>query len=128
MKRILPILKTKRGKGRYYPYECTEKRSDTRLDKPAWKNFVAKDVIGTAKESLLSTHPDQPRASSRINDNYYVNFVHTGLLAGSNQEPPKKTINSYCSKTLVNSFVVNPVLAAPGPSHRKGVSSGVSVI
>ena len=31
------------GKGRFHPYECTEKRSDKRsgnkLDRPAWKNI-----------------------------------------------------------------------------------------
>ena len=28
-----------RGKGRYHPYERTEKRSDSKNDRPAWKNI-----------------------------------------------------------------------------------------
>ena len=28
-----------RGKGRYHPYERTEKRSDSKSDRPAWKNI-----------------------------------------------------------------------------------------
>ena len=35
-------------------------------------------------------------------------------------------MNSHLPKTLVNSFVVNPALTAPGLSQKKDISPGVS--
>ena len=64
-----------RGKGQYHPYERTDKRSDNRSYKPAW--------------------PDQPRASSPINDNYSVKVLQTRLLAGSKPLTSEKTINFH---------------------------------
>ena len=80
---------------------------------------MGKDVRGKTSDALLTSHPDQPRASSPINDNYCVKVLQAGLLAGSKQPTPEKTVNSLLPKTLVNSVVVNPVLTAPGLSQRK---------
>ena len=84
------------------------------------------------KGDLLSIHPDWPRASSRIHDNYCVNVLKTGLLAGSQEtvnyvQLPEtrslKTMNIQTSKTsLVNCFVVNPVLFAKGHSQKKDIT------
>ena len=52
---------------------------------PSGKIFVHIVRARGAKGSLLSTHPDQPRASSHTNDNYCVNVLQTGLLAGSQE-------------------------------------------
>ena len=48
-----------------------------------------------------------------------------GLLAGSKQPTPGKTMNTLSSKTLVNSVVINPVLTAPGLSQKKDISPDV---
>ena len=38
-----------RGKGQYHPYERTDKRSDNRSDKPAWKNIGGKGQYKKSK-------------------------------------------------------------------------------
>ena len=40
----------------------------------------------------LTTHRDQPRASSPINDNYFVNRIQEGVLAGSKTFPTRSDI------------------------------------
>ena len=87
---------------------------------------LAKNSIGKTREDPLTFYPNQPRASSPINDNYCIKVIQTGLLAWSKLPKSGKTMNSYFQKILVNSFVVNPVLTAPGPSQKKDVSSGMS--
>ena len=87
---------------------------------------LVKDVTGKTRDALPTSHLDQPRASSPINDNYCVKVLQTGLLAGSKQPTPEKTVNSLLPKIFVNSVVVNPVLTAPGLSQKKDVSPGVS--
>ena len=69
----------------------------------------------------LTTHRDQPRASSPINDNYFVNRVQEGLLAGSKTLPQDLTLNS------VNCGVVKVVRSAPGHSQKKEISPGAAV-
>ena len=61
---------------------------------------VSNHVVRVEEERVtpLTTHPDWPRASSPINDNYYVNVLKAGLLAMSRKtlkcvqlpETPKK--------------------------------------
>ena len=66
---------------------------------------------------LHLTHHDQPRASSRINDNYCVTKLQTRLLAGSTPQ----TIDS-CIKLNVKLPVVSHVHTAPGHSQKKELS------
>ena len=87
---------------------------------------LAKDSIRRTRDDLLTIHPEQPRASSLINDSYSVKVLQTGLLTGSKQLASGKTMNYQLPKTLVNSFIVNPVVTAPGPSQKKDVSPCVS--
>ena len=74
------------------------------------------DSFIRTREGLLIIHPDQPRASSPINDSYCVNVLQTGLLAGS-----QKTIQTPRTSP-VNCSVVNPVHFAQGLSQKKDVS------
>ena len=66
----------------------------------------------------LTTHRDQPRASSPINDHYFVN--KEGLLAGSKTLPQDLLLNS------VNCGVVKVVRSAPGHSQKKEISPGAA--
>ena len=68
---------------------------------------------------------DQPRASSRTNDNHCVLRVQPRLLAGSLSPLPRRTMNTQL-KLNVNCHVVTGVYTAPGPSQRKDISPGVS--
>ena len=70
------------------------------------------------------THHDQPRASSRINDNYCVAKLQTRLLAGSST-PTRQTMNTQVFAN-VNCHVATPVYTAPGLSQKKDVSPGVA--
>ena len=111
-----------RGKGRYHPYERTEKRSDKRSDpksdRLAWKN-IGKGNYKKPKGSLPATHRDQPRASSHINDKYCVTKLQARLLAGSSPQ----TID-ICSNLNVNPHVVITVHTAPGHSQKRELSPG----
>ena len=78
---------------------------------------------GKAKERLSVIPHDQPRASSRINDNHCVDRVQTRLLAGS--QPPGQTINTLLHQN-VNFPVAKVVHSAPGLSQKKEVSPGMS--
>ena len=69
----------------------------------------------------LPTHHDQPRASSRINDNYCVTKLRARLLAGSSR--PTQTINT-CASLNVNSPVVKVVNSVPGHSQKRDLSPG----
>ena len=57
--------------------------------------ILAKNSSREARVDLLTIHPDQPRAGSPINDNYCVKVLRTGLLAGSEQPTPDKTLNIF---------------------------------
>ena len=76
------------------------------------------------KENISIPH-DQPRASSRINDNYCVTSLWARLLAGST---PKETLTVQSLKTNVNLNVVNHVHSATGHPQRKGISPGLSAV
>ena len=81
----------------------------------------ALERVGSPEGRPLVTLRDQPRASSRINDNYCVTPLQARLLAGS--PPPRQTINT-CSELSVNLNVVTPVLTAPGHSQKRDLSPG----
>ena len=68
---------------------------------------------------------DQPRASSRINDNYCVPRVQLRLLAGGLPPLPRQTMNTQLNLN-VNCHVVTDVYTAPGLSQRKDISPGVA--
>ena len=68
---------------------------------------------------------DQPRASSRTNDNHCVLRVQPRLLAGSLSPLPRQTMNTQL-KLNVNCHVVTDVYTSPGPSQRKDISPGVA--
>ena len=74
------------------------------------------------KENTSIPH-DQPRASSRINDNYCVTNLQARLLAGSTHQ---KTLTFQ--DTVVNLNVVNHALSATGHPQRKGISPGLAVV
>ena len=87
------------------------------------------------KQSLPIIHPDRPRSSSPVNDNYCVNLLKVGLLDGSKrtlsvvQSPPRsvKTLNIQTPQTQVANFsVVNPVLSASWPLQKKDASPGIA--
>ena len=110
------------SKGRYRQYERQDKRStnrDSRSDKPAW--LLEGDNLREERFVRLPTHHDQPRASSRINDNYCVTKLRARLLAGSSR--PIQTINT-CASLNVNSPVVKVVNSAPGHSQKRDLSPG----
>ena len=67
----------------------------------------------------------QPRASSRINDNYCVTKLRARLLAGST---PRETLTVQSLETHVNLNVVNHVHSATGHPQRKGISPGLSAV
>ena len=94
-------------KGRFHPYERQDKRSDyKKSDRPAWKS--------------ITTPRDQPRASSPLNDNYFVNSLQEGLLAGSETLPLKETLN------FASFHVVKSVPSAPGHSQKRELSPGAA--
>ena len=115
-----------RDKGRYHPYERSDKgsesRSDAKLNKSAWKNIMRRQ-FREGQERLPVIPHDQPRASSRINDNKCVDSFQTRLLAGS--PPLGQTINNLLHQNI-NSPVVKVVHSAPGLSQKKEVSPGMS--
>ena len=76
---------------------------------------LVRDGPREAEAVLPPTHPDQPRASSHINDNYCLTQVNARLLAGSLQT--LKTLN-------VKHPVVFHVPSAPGHSQKKELSPG----
>ena len=107
------------NKGRYHPYERNDKRSvnrDSRADKPAWKTIGRKQFRRVVPPL---SHHDQPRASSRINDNYCVAKLQTRLLAGSTPQ----TINSGLNLN-VKLPVASHVHTAPGHSQKRELSPG----
>ena len=67
---------------------------------------------------LPHSHPDLPRASSRINDSYCITKLHTRLLARSNTLT--QTIDTLNAKLPV----VHHVTTAPGQSQKKDLSPG----
>ena len=96
-------------------------RTGSRKDLPG--RILGGANSGEAEESLQTSLPDQPRASSRINDNYCVTKLQARLLAGSS---PKKTLTVQSLQRHVKFPVANLVPSATGPPQRKGISPGLS--
>ena len=90
----------------------------TRRETSQLGKILEKVVTGNPGERPSTTLPDLPRASSLINDNYYVTQFQTGLLAGSTSK--RKTIDTC----FVNLNVVTRVPTVPGHSQRKDLSPG----
>ena len=78
--------------------------------------------IDEGRENASIPH-DQPRASSRINDNYWVTSLQAQLLAGSTH---KETLTFQSIDTLVKLNAVNHALSATGHPQRKGISPGLA--
>ena len=77
-----------------------------------------KDSTGKGRVVLPHSHPDLPRASSRINDSYCITKPHTRLLARSN------TLAQTIDTLNVKLPVVHHVTTAPGQSQKKDLSPG----
>ena len=72
------------------------------------------------KEKPHSTHRDQPRASSHLNDNQCVTSLQRELLARNKTLMQEKTLN------VVNFHVVTDVPSAPGHSQKRELSPGAA--
>ena len=79
--------------------------------------LMANTVEGKAS---TSTPPNQPRASSLINDSHCITLVQARLLAGSSSQTIDNSLN-------VKPLVVTNVHTAPGLSQRKEISPGAAV-
>ena len=90
---------------------------------PDLRNPPGKPLAGNssreAEDVLPLSHRDQPRASSRINDNYCVTKLQARLLAGSIPQ----TINTGLNLN-VKLPVASHVHSAPGHSQKKELSPG----
>ena len=108
------------GKGRYHPYERPENNLVTEtLNRTSWHGRLSgKDSTEKERVVLPHSHPDLPRASSRINDSYCITKLHTRLLAWSNTLT--QTIDTLNAKLPV----VHHVTTAPGQSQKKDLSPG----
>ena len=88
-----------------------------RTDLPG-KTSLLMEGTEEVKESTNIPH-DQPRASSRINDNYCVIKLQAQLLAGGLGS--KQTIDTFLN---VNYHVVPSVHPVPGHSQKRELSPG----
>ena len=95
---------------------------ENRTDQPGRISHTASIDAGRASVSTLH---DQPRASSRINDNYCVTKLRARLPARST---PRKTVTVQSLETHVRSNVVNHVHSATRHPQRKQISPGLSVV
>ena len=77
-----------------------------------------KDSTEKERVVLPHSHPDLPRASSRINDSYCITKLHTRLLAQSS------TLTQTIDTLNVKFPVVHHVTTAPGQSQKKDLSPG----
>ena len=75
--------------------------------------FGTGDLTRKSEAKPFITLHDQPRASSPINDNYFVNSLQEGLLAGSQISSQEQTMNT------VTCHVVIVVHSATGHSQRE---------
>ena len=88
-----------------------------RTDRPGRMSHTASIDEGKKPTSI------QPRASSRINDNYCVTKPQAQLLAGTT---PKEALTVQSLKRHVKLNVVNHIPSATGHPQRKGISPGLS--
>ena len=90
------------------------------LTVPLGKILATEDRVRRTKARPLTTPRDQPRASSPLNDNYFVNSLQEGLLAGSQTLLQKETLN------FASFHVVKSVPSAPGHSQKRELSPGAA--
>ena len=83
---------------------------------------LGKVATKNQRGSPPAIHRDQPRAISPINDNYCIDRLQRGLLAGS-QISTRQTLDT-CQSLNVNSHVVQAVHSAPGHSQKRELSPG----
>ena len=95
-----------------------ETRGRTRRERNRHGRILGRVHTGNLEERQPTIHHDQPRASSRINDNYCVTKLQARLLAGSS--PPTQTIDIL----NVKPHVVTNVHTAPGHSQKRELSPG----
>ena len=96
-------------------------KSRTVANSTDWLGRTSLLMVNTVEgKEGTSTPPDQPRASSLINDNHCITLLQARLLAGSSTQ----TIDTHLN---VKPLVVPSVHTAPGPSQRKDVSPGSAV-
>ena len=93
-----------------------------RTDRPGRTSHTTNTDEGRENTSIPHV---QPRASSRINDNYCVTELRARLLVGST---PRETLTVQSLETHVNLNVVNHVRSATGHPQRKGISPGLSFV
>ena len=108
------------------------KESLTRdLLSPHGKILVPEVRVRNTRVGHLTKPPDQPRASSPINDHDYVNILKAGLLARNRQsvncaflpEAPRKALYIQTPQCqVVNCTVANHALSAIGHSQKKDIS------
>ena len=100
-----------------------DKTSDLTTESPTalLGKILATEDRGREVEARPPTTPrDQPRASSPLNDNYFVNSLQEGLLAGSQTLPQKETLN------FAKFHVVKSIPSAPGHSQKRELSPGAA--
>ena len=83
---------------------------------------LGKVATRNPRGSLPAIHRDQPRAISPINDNYCIDKLQRGLLAGS-QTSTRQTLDTYQGLN-VNFHVVQAAHSAPGHSQKRELSPG----
>ena len=76
--------------------------------------------IRRVKAKPLTIPREKPKASSPINDNYFVNSLQDRLLAGSKTVTQGKTIN------VVNCHVATDLPSAPGHSQKRELNPGAA--
>ena len=84
------------------------------------KTLATEDRIRRTRTRLLIIPHDQPRASSPINDNYFVNSLQERLLARNQTLPQEKTLN------FASFHVVKSVPSAPRHSQKRELSPGAA--
>ena len=77
-----------------------------------------REKTGKERVVLPHSHPDLPRAISRINDSYCISKLHTRLLAWSD------TLSQTIDTLHVKLPVIHHVTTAPGQSQKKDLSPG----
>ena len=90
-----------RHKGRFHPYERPDKRvegrSDTKQERPAWKNICRRQFRRSrGKNANFSSRAD--KGQQTLNDSYCLNPAQASLLTGS-----------ICTEQTIDTFSKRPV-------------------
>ena len=116
MIKVAPALCTRRVGTTHMNGKKRGQTARNRIDLHGRISPVTNTGVARANTSI---HPDRPRASSRINDNYCVNKLQERLLARSPVSTHRQTMN-----TFVNSNIVEVVHTAPELSQKKEIGPG----